>query len=327
MQRIKFDLNKFMDSQERRLRETFDDNTAAIAGRLTRATIAEVFKYRYAATPWANGELITLDSSINPGATSVDWFGQADGGSPMSAFIANDGPIPFVDVRSEQNHNNVHTMATGFKYDAQEIASAEMAGLGSIVQDKGAAARRWFDQQLNGAILNGVTGAGMHGMLGIPGSHQMIAGTATGTTAAWATTATPEQIVGSMEAMFGAIDSVTTDTPVMPNTVVFPSTVAPRLRGQKSVATDTTIKAWLEEQFPEITLWKVDSRMNTAGLGSTAAVLMYNRDKDMVRAIMPLKLTPLPLHIKHQNFEQGFRARYGGIVCPFPKAVAVLSGV
>ena len=40
MQRIKFDLNKFMDSQERRLRETFDDNTAAIAGRLTRATIA-----------------------------------------------------------------------------------------------------------------------------------------------------------------------------------------------------------------------------------------------------------------------------------------------
>jgi hypothetical protein len=319
-------LNLHFDHCDRMLHLHRDAHTAAIAGGLTRLTIAEVFKYKHASTPWANKELIQFEGG-DSGATSVDWYSQGEGDTPQSAFQPEDGNIPFIDVFTEPHNQAIHTMLCGFKYSEQEVESYRMMGLsgGNIVSDKAAAAKSFFMRELDTAIRSGVTGK-FFGMFSIPGSSQAIAGTLTGTTADWAGTATPEQIVNSFRVIRQLINTASNDT-LIPDTVVFPSTVQGALLDQKSVASDVSVINWLKAAYPEITLWKTDPRQNTAGYNGTAAMIMYNRQRDHLRASMPLMLKPLPLLVQHQKMEQGFRSRFGGLIVPYPKAVAVLSNI
>lgn len=325
MARFRFDAH--LKHADRLFRENYDGNNAAIASSLTRSTIRELIEYKYMETPWASGELIYIDTGHHEGATSVDWFEERDVFEPGSTFVADDAPAPMADIAGEQHTNRAHTMKCGFKYDLQELLSYEMQGLsGDLPGSKGRSARRLHDTDFNTAVMSGVPKLSITGVLNQPGSLQLQAGVATGTTADWVGTASPQQVVDSFEAVFSAIDDASGGT-IKPDTVVFPGKVGRVLRRQNSLANGDSIMKWLVDSFPEITKWKIDPRMNTAGLGGTAAVLAYKRDRDHLRAITPMYLRPMPIFIRGGRTEQEFRSRFAGIFCPFPTSIAVLSGV
>jgi len=326
MRRI--NLDSFLKQVGARFRENYDDNGAILATNLTRATVRELFAYKVLDTPWANGDLISLDTSPPEGAQSVDWYMIKDVAPAGSSFVAPGGPFPRVDIAGEGHNNRAHTMGCSFGFELSELQGWELQGLGgSLPEGKARAARRFHDADLNDAIMRGVAALGISGMINMPGSLQLQAGVVAGTTADWLDPlVTPNQITDTFEALYSAIYDGSNGK-LKPNTCVIPSKVATRLRRQNSLANGDSIITWLRETFPEITKWEIDPRMNTAGLGGTKAMLLYNRDKDMVWALMPQLLRPLPVYIKHQNTEQAFQSRYAGIACPYPTSVALLSGV
>ena len=310
-----------------RLRSTYDDSTAIIASGLTRSTIRTLIEYKVMETPWANGELISLDTSHPEGASSVDWFLEEEGDGGGDGFIAPDGSFPRVDIQGEHQVAIAHTMGCSFGYDLQELLSYEMAGLGgSLPTRKGRAARRYHDRKFNTAVMTGNAKKGITGVLNQPGSYQIQAGVYAGTTGNWTGGATPEQVTDTFQVVYDAIFDGSNGT-LRPNTAVLPSRVMKVLRRQNSLANGDSIMKWLKETFPEITKWHIDPRMNTAGLGGTSAMLVYNRDKDHLAAITPMWMRPLPIYIKHQKTEQAFMSRFAGLFCPFPGSIALLSGI
>lgn len=322
----RFNLDSYVKTVDRKFREHYDGNNAFVASSLTRSTIREIFEYKYPETPWAAGELIYIDTGHHEGSTSVGWHEERDVHSPGSTFVAPDAPAPRADIAGEEHLNRAHTMKVAFGFDLQELLEYEMQGLVSDLPGRKArSARRMHDNDLNGAIMSGVPSLSITGVLNQPGSLQLQAGVYAGTTANWVA-ATPQEVVDSFEAVYSAIYDGSNGT-LTPDTAVFPGKVGRVLRRQNSLANGDSILKWLMDSFPEITKWKVDPRMNAAGLGGSAAMLLYRRDKDHVRAIVPQLLRPMPIFIKGGETEQEFRSRFAGIACPYPTNIAVLSGV
>jgi hypothetical protein len=321
---INFDYNAYQANQDARIRQTFDAGTSALMSRLLRATLGQVIEYKYAPTLWANEELIEFDRSVNEGAQSVDWYMESDVAPASDGWGSSNGPIAFSDIAGDQNNNPAHPRLDGYKYDLDEVAAYAYSGRGSIITSKARSAKRNWSNKMNAAILSGVTGR-FTGVINAPGSSQLVAGTADNTTAAWVLSASPDNIVETLETVRQTFETRTSGN-VVPDTVAFPSSIAIALRRQKSLASDT-IMEWFKAQFPEITKWAFDPRLNTAGIGGTAAMIMYARGSEYLSALVPLDMQPMPLFIRHQFAEQGFRSKYAGLVVPYAGSIAVCSNI
>jgi hypothetical protein len=319
-----FDFNGFQKEQDARVRGNFDAGTSALMSRLLRATLGEVIEYKYAPTLWANEELISFDRSINEGATSVDWYMESDVAPAADGWSSANGAIPFADIATDPNNNQVHGRLDGYSYTLDEVAQYAFMGMGSIVQKKARATVRNRSNRFNAAILSGVTGK-FTGVINAPGSSQLVAGTTDNTTAAWVLSASPDNIVETLETVRQTFETRTSGN-IVPDTVAFPSSIAIALRRQKSLVSETILQ-WLQTQFPEITKWAFDPRLNTAGVGGTAAMIMYARGSEYLSALVPLDMQPMPVFIKHQVAEQGFRTKYAGLVVPYAGSIAVCSNI
>src|SRR5690606_32943933 len=98
---------------------------------------------------------------------------------------------------------------------------------------------RFHDTNLNAAIMAGKAGK-TTGVVNMPGSLQLIAGTADGTTANWKGVTNPHEITDTFEGVYDAIYSGSKGM-LIPNTVVFPTKVMTRLRRQNSLANGDSI--------------------------------------------------------------------------------------
>jgi hypothetical protein len=321
---LNYDFNGFQKAQDAKIRGHFDAGTSAHMNRLLRATLGEVIEFRYAPTLWANEELISFDRSVNEGATSVDWYMESDVATAGDGWLSANAAIPFADISTEPNNNQVHGRLDGYSYTLDEVAQYAFMGLGSIVQKKARSTKRNWSNRMNAAILSGVAGK-FTGVINDPNSSQLVAGTTAGCTADWVGVASPDNIVTTLETVRQTFETRTSGN-VVPDTVAFPSTIAIALRRQKSLASDT-IMQWFQAQFPEITKWAFDPRLNTAGAGGTAAMIMYARSSEYLSALVPLDMQPMPIFIKHQVAEQGFRTKYAGLVVPFAGSIAVCSNI
>lgn len=312
---LKFDDNAFFAQQQHKIDAGFARDSAVALGRLTRQTVGVLYEYRVPRTPWASEDWCTIDMGIDPGASSVDWDEMEDDPAAGSSFVSEGAPIPFSDVRIGSNNNGALSMKCGFRYTEQEAASANLSGM-NLPTIRGRAAKRKHDYDLDNKIRVAV--------LNIQGCSQMTAGDAPGTTAGWASGATPDQIVASFEAVWTQVDTAS-NTTIEFDTVVFPSTVGATLRGPRMIGSETTILEWMQRNFPGVKTWAFDSKQNTAGIGGTAVMSAFNSED--ITPMMSLRLQPMPMFVKHDVVEQGFRSRYFGLRAPYPKGCAHLSGI
>lgn len=297
---------------------------AVIFERLTRATNATLHEYAYRQTPWASEVLITPDTSLPAGTSSVDEYSVKDIDAPGDGFQSEDAPMPKVDIGLDPENVRLHSVPVAYELTMGEVEKWALQGFGDgLPNRKAAAAARYWHRKVDAAIRSGVTGK-FRGVLNYQGSLQLIAGTATGTTASWST-ATPDQIVDSWSAVRQAIDDAGDD--LSPNTCVMPTSLRSRLKMQRSIGSDKTVEMWLRENFPEIDLWVWDRNMNTAGLSGDACMLLYDRSPETLWFHMPMRLQPLPEFVQHTRIEQGFRTWLSGPFCARPRSIARLSGI
>jgi hypothetical protein len=329
-----FDEDRFYAAQRQRMAGKIDSiaipgvegrqDGAVIFERLTRATNAMLHEYVYRATPWASEVLITPDTSLPVGTSSVDEYSVKDIDAPGDGFASEDAPMPKVDVGLEAENVRLHSVPVAYDLTMGEVEKWALQGFGDgLPSRKAAAAGRYWHRKVDAAIRSGVTGK-FRGVLDYQGSLQLVAGTAANTTASWAN-ATPDQIIDSFAAVRQAIDDAGDD--LSPNTCVMPTSLRATMKKQRSIGSDTTIEMWLRANFPEIDLWVWDRNMNTAGLESNACMLLYDRNPETLWFHMPMRMQPTPEFTKHTLIEQGFRTWLSGPFCTRPRTIARLSGI
>jgi len=298
-----------------------DDAQSVYAQHLVTATLQELFRFQYRQTPWASGELISINSNMDAGAASVAWLTVGDvGGADFVADNATD--LPTSDVEGTLNLNKAHTISTSIQYSTQDLRASSMSGLIDIAQEKARAARQAHDRKLDEAIRIGNVAKAITGITAAPGSWSV-----TATTGNWGTSATAVQIVQDFITAYSVMFDGTQGVEE-PDTMVLASSVYVRLATlQNSVASDVPVLGYLKEAFPNITLWKSDAGLNTAGATGGPCMMLYNRDSSKIKALMPLMFQPLPLEQKGLVFKMNFESRFAGLATPFPKSILRLSGV
>lgn len=297
-----------------------------IAAHLVTATIQEVFTFEYPQTKWASGLLAPISFSENPGASSyayhmVDQVGEAEIVSPMAT------DIPTAEATGELTTGVIQTVACKIQFSTQDMRAANMAQMMGFpydgVQLKVSAAMEIHERKIDKLIRQGLASASLYGYTTHPGILSFAL-----PTGAWANPATTAaQIVSDFSAL-RAYQAVQTNGVESADTAVFPLDVWSRLSGtQNSAASDLTILAYLKLSNPDITLWEVDFGMATAGVGATSVGILYNRNATKARAIMPLRLQPLPVEARGLVLEIVMESRFGGVMAPKPKSICLATGI
>jgi hypothetical protein len=312
------DYTKYTKDAADRMVGRGDENQSIWVENLLTHTLNQLFLFRYPATPWANGDLISIDTSAPPGAVGVQWEMLGDVGAFDSVADEADD-LPLIDLQGSSQFNRAFTVAAAIRWTEQQLSASDMQGLFNIAAEKGAAARRAYDRTLDGYIRAGSSKNSTPGMTNLPGRRDLP------TTGAWSGL-TPSQICADFESAYSQIFDGTNGV-FTPDTVVFPTTVRAMLKAQNSVAANTSIEDFLKETYPEITKWVYDYGMNTAGRGSTAAMIMYVRDQTVCRALLPEFLRPLVVRPVNAAWVQPFHSRYAGILNTNPGTVCTMYGI
>jgi hypothetical protein len=316
--------DSFLAQQGARLRHKLDASKGFLFENLTRQIITQLASDVYDETRWASEQLISTRTDAQAGKAAIEWYRKRHVKAPGNGFAGDHGPFPMASLEVDPTIVPLHSVYNGYTFTMQQAEAWQAQGFSQDLPSALAEASS-HDWHLNvdAAWRDGVSGV-FEGVLDIPGSLQLTAGSS-GTTAAWATTATPDQICDSFTAVRMAIDNA--GPGLKPDTVVFPSTIAGKLLAPRYAIGGPSIKQWLEESFPEITLWVYDRGMNTGGLDGDAAMLMYDRRPTTLWAWMPKRMEPFAEKIEHASLEQVFWTRLSGPICEYPKSIARLSGI
>lgn len=314
-------IQRIVDSIPRMDAFRSDTQTGIFAQQLVISTFQELFKFEYPDTKWANGGLIQINTSLNPGTKEYSY---QELGNTGDAEIVADGAtdIPFADIEGRNNILPVKSIGIAVKYSDQDIRTAQMQGNFDIATEKAAAAREGHDRTLNRLIRSGSAAAGLNGVVNQPGI--VVANAITGN---WAT-ASGVQIVADITA---AINSIMNETDAVetPNTALFDvaSFTLISTKVHLPAASDRTILSFLREAFPQIQRWDWEFGLKDVSATGGASMLVYRNDPMRMRAVMPMMMQAKPPQMLGFSFVLNFESRFGGVMTPKPRSVLRLDGV
>jgi|SRR5688572_24138046 len=319
----KAELHKYVHNTARRVwNETQDNNQAIFAQQFTTTALAELYRFKYRETPWANGELIDCDRSIDPGALAVTYMQLGEIGE---AAVVADGAqdYPEVGLQGDQESNIAKNIGCSLSWTDQEALTASFQKIFSIAEEKSAAAKKVYSRHLDFLIRFGDPAYKWAGMTNIPNSLTVVG------TAGWvAGTATAAQVLADHVRLWNASYN-TTDTVEEIDTIVYPSTVKAFLTTtQFSAASDKTIMEYLQAAFKDIKNWEFDAGLNTAdNAGTGPAVLGYRKERMQQKVLLPSDLTPKPVQIRGTRNSIILSARYAGIATMHPRSIVKMTGI
>jgi hypothetical protein len=116
-----------------------DENQSIWVETLLTHTLSTLFRYQYPATPWATGDLISIDTSPPPGALGVQWTMLGEVGL-FDSVADNADDLPLIDLQGSTQYNKAFTVGGAIAYSEQDLQASEMQGLFNIANEKGQAA-------------------------------------------------------------------------------------------------------------------------------------------------------------------------------------------
>jgi|GEM_PF-3452433 len=298
-----------------------DVSTGVFAEQLVRYTLQEVFRFEYAETKFASGELLTIDTGVSEGAKEYSYL-ELDHSGRAEIVADNATDLPLADISGRNNIRAIKTLGVAVTYSTQDVRTAQLQGRFDIATEKAQSAREAMDRLIDDLMRTGDGAAGLEGFTNHSGINVLQAPTGT-----WAT-ATSAQIVDDFN--FAANASlIETDGVESPDSAIFPVEQWTRISTLPfdPAGGTTTVLEYLQKAHPQINLWTWDYGLSTVGAGATPSVMVYNRDRTKVRGVVPMLMRALPAEQHMLNFKLGFETRYGGIIAPKPRSIVRLDGV
>jgi len=261
---------------------------------------------------------IPVSNEAGPGAESITYY-QFDkvGMAKIIADYASD--LPRADVKGQKFTSPVESLGISFGYSMQEVRAAALAQR-PLTTMKADAARRAHEQLVDEI---GAFGDATTGLTGFLNNANVPAGSAT--TGSWST-ATADQILEDMnEAVTSIIN--TTRASEAPDTMGLPVAAYTLVNQRRIPDTNTTILRF----FLENNAWirNIDHwyRLDTAGAGSTARMVVYRRDPSKLELQIPQEFETMPVQERGLSFEVPTHSRVGGVTFYKPLSAVYRDGL
>lgn len=308
------------------------DAQGALSFAIQQATNIEstIYQTRYPSFDYAS--LVPVITQGNEWARSTTFF-SVDFAGRATWLSGSARDIPYADIDHAKYEQAFYMAGIGYRWNIEEINVARMLGM-NIADDKAQAARKISEQFLWNLAMSGDTEKGWTGLVNdATVSAGNVAADGTGASTLWSTK-TPDQILRDVNSGLTSLFTGTSEVE-MADTIILPtsrflsvSTLA------RSATSDTTILAFLQknnsltaENGQALTI-RASRKLETAGAGGTARMVLYRRDPEVLRFHLPMPHTFFPVW---QSGPMEFMVpgifRTGGVEVRLPGAMKYLDGI
>lgn len=270
--------------------------------------------------------LIPVDTTAHPFAKTVTYF-SSDKFGDAKWINGNADDIPIAGTTREKFETSVHTAGIGYAWGWEEVGQAQQLGI-NLQADDANAARRAYEEMVDGVALFGDTEKGFGGGL-FNSSAITPANVAYGT---WAT-ASADNILADINNALTAVFTGTNTTAVA-DTLILPWSKYLIISTKRVADTSETVLSFIlrTNVYTALTGQQLMIRgsrlLDTAGASSTARMVAYLRDPDVLKLHIPMPLRFLGVYQDGPlRWVVPGVFRMGGLDIRQPKAVVYRDGI
>lgn len=270
-------------------------------------------------------DLIPVDTSAPEWVKTVTFY-SGDKFGKAGWINGNSDDIPLAGSERTKLESSVYTAAIGYGYGLEEISQAQMLGI-NLPADDAAAARRAYEEMVDGVLLRGDSTKNFQGLI-----NNSAVTAVTAPTGNWAA-ATPDQIIADFNAMLMPTYAGTMYTSIA-DTVLLPFERL-QVLAQKLIPNTTEIllsfllrqNVYTQTTGKPLTIRGIYGLL-TAGAGSTARAVAYVKDPSVLKAHIPMPHRFLPVYQAGPiRWEVPGIFRLGGLDIRKPQSVRYLDGI
>lgn len=268
--------------------------------------------------------LIPVPNDIDPFAKSVTYYaGNKVGVAGWISLNADD--MPLADIDTEKFEQAIYEAGIGYKYGWLEVQQAMRLNV-PLTARKAMAARRAAEEMLDRVAFSGDTTKGFLGLLSYTGVTATNAATGT-----WGT-ATDAEIIADFNQ---GITKVSTESNqvFMADTVLLPHAKLQFLASKPMSGTSVSVLTYLKtnnvytnETGQQLTIRGVRG-LDTAGVGSTARMISYFRDPEVLEFYIPMMHRFLEPQLMGLNYLVPGLFTCGGLDVKYPDAIQYTDGI
>ena len=271
--------------------------------------------------------LIPVDTSAHPWAQTVTYY-SSDKYGAAEWINGNADGIPLAGTERAKHQTGVFMAGIGYGYGMEELNQAQMLGI-PLQADDAKAARRGYEEFVDGVAMNGDTSKGFEGL--IDNSSVTAASASTGDWEGGSTT--EDQILADVNGLLTGVASGTLYTSLADTLLLSPGRlnfIATTRLGD----TTMTILDFLKKNnvYTALTGQPLTIRavrgLETAGTGNTQRMIAYRRSPDVLKLHIPMPHRFLPAFQKSALYiEVPGIFRLGGLDIRKPKEVRYGDGI
>lgn len=270
-------------------------------------------------------ELIPVDTSAPEWVKTVtfysgDKFGQA------KWINGNADDIPRAGSERTKYESSVYTAGIGYGYGLEEISQAQMLGF-DLAGEDAAAARRAYEEFVDGVALRGDASKGFQGLINNTAVTAIAAPTGN-----WAT-ATPQQIIADINAALMPTFAGTQYTSIA-DTLLLPFEKLQILAQTVMTNTTMTVLQFIAganiytQRTGQPLLIRGVYGLLTAGTAGVARMVAYRRDPSVLKLYLPMPHKFLPAYQSGPlRWDVPGLFRLGGLDLRLPASVRYLDGI
>ena len=269
--------------------------------------------------------LIPVDTSAHPWAQTVTYY-SSDKYGQAGWINGNAGDIPLAGSERAQHKTAVHMAGVGYGFGMEEVQHAQMLGI-NLTADDAMAARRAYEEFVDGVALRGDDEKGLDGLL----DHSAIT-PAGATTGDWSTATEDQMLADVNDALY--VSYGTTKQTTLADTLLLPFARINKLATTRLGDTSQTLLQFLRANntYTAISgqpLLMVGVRgLETAGVGDTARMVAYRRSPQVLKLHIPMPHRFLPPFQKTPLYtEVPGIFRLGGLDIRRPAEVVYRDGI
>lgn len=277
-------------------------------------------------------QLIPVDTSANEWAKSVTFFSSDKvGEAQFINHLAKD--IPLADVTREKFEQGIEMAGIGYRYTLEELGNALMIPGTNLSADRAGAARRAYEEFVDGVALRGNAAKGWTGLIN-DGDITAILVDADGTGSAmgW-DSKTSDQVLRDVNAVLTGVYTASLGIE-MADTLLLPLASMASLATRRIENTTMTIMQFLQlnnaytmQSGQALTIRAVRG-LETAGAGGTGRMVAYRRSPDVLKMHIPMTHRFLPVwQTGPLTFDVPGIFRLGGLEIRRPGAVRYVDGI
>lgn len=241
----------------------------------------------------------------------------------MAKIIANYADdLPRADVAGTETTVRVKTIGDSYGYNISELRASIALGQ-NLPTRKANAARRAIEIKMNQIAMIGDAAYGLYGLTNHPNIGET---TGTGITGAWGTTATADQILATLDTLYGAVRTQSNGIHT-PNRMALPSSAYGALFSKRLGDTGgLTVGQFFMNKHPGFQFVEMPE-LQTAGDGGVSLAIIGEFDAQNLALETVMPFNQLPAQARNLELVVPCYARTGGVSVHYPLAFTKVEGL